>query len=143
MHARETRAAGRSVPVLAADQSIACGDNLCNDTRDWETLKAKRMSRGLGRVSAVVLAAFRRKSIWKTSELCRLVYKTDRIEKKHRVAVLRALRTLLVRREVKIRRFRPTGERVELEWFDEQRFGRPTHSSAVDPPKSLIGRRRR
>jgi hypothetical protein len=102
------------------------------------------MSRGLGHVSAVVLAAFRRKprEIWKTSELCRLVYKTDRIEKKHRVAVLRALRVLAVRGEVKIRRFRPTGERAEHEWFDEEWRGRPKHSSALDHPQSVIGRRR-
>src|SRR5262249_33440820 len=92
-------------------------------------LTASRMSRRLGRVSAVVLAAFRRKprEIWKTSELCRLVYKTDRIEKKHRVAVLRALRILAVRGEVKIRRFQPTGERAEHEWFDEEWCGRPKH----------------
>jgi hypothetical protein len=41
------------------------------------------MSRGLGHVAAAVLAAFHRRPrhIWKTSELCRSVYATDRIER--------------------------------------------------------------
>jgi hypothetical protein len=103
------------------------------------------MSRGLGHVAAVVLAAFRQRprGIWKTSELCRLVYEVDQIEKKHRVSVLRALRILVARGEVKIRRFQPIGERAEHEWFNEDWHGRPKYSSALDHHRSPSAKRRR
>jgi hypothetical protein len=67
------------------------------------------------------------------------VYPAERIEKKHRVAVLRALRTLVVRREIKIRGFWPHGEKGDFEWFDENAFGRPTNSFEI----SVKGRPKR
>jgi hypothetical protein len=57
------------------------------------------MSRGLGRVAAELLSIFLKESahFHPTSELCKRVYRITNVEKKHRVAVLRAMQTLVER----------------------------------------------
>ena len=64
----------------------------------WETLNSEwQLSRGLGAV-ALKLKAFmdqRPTQSFLTSDFCRYVYPGQEVQKKHRVSVLRALRTLV------------------------------------------------
>ena len=56
------------------------------------------MSRGPGRIERAIydLFADHPEGAWTTEDLCRRVYPTaNRIEKKHRVAVLRAVKTIM------------------------------------------------
>jgi len=56
-------------------------------------------------------------STFSTSELCRAVYLRQVVQKKHRVAVLRALRTLVKREKLEIWSFALQHEKTDLEWF--------------------------
>src|SRR6266403_746188 len=53
-----------------------------------------------------------------TSELCKRVYRVTKIEKKHRVAVLRAMQTLVERDAVSIWRVRLESKKSDDEWFN-------------------------
>jgi hypothetical protein len=91
------------------------------------------MSRGLGWVALklrniLVSGSVR---VFTTNELCQLVYRVNRAEKKHRVAVLRALRTLVDRNEVPVWRFIPRYERADAGWFNPNRVGKPRHSAPL------------
>ena len=58
------------------------------------------MSRGPGRIERAIYDLFEGhpEGAWTTEDLCRLVYPAaDRIEKKHRVAVVRAMKTILAK----------------------------------------------
>jgi len=54
------------------------------------------MSHGPGHIQRTILALIdaHPDGAWTTSELCQLVYTVDQVDKKHRVAVLRALRRI-------------------------------------------------
>jgi hypothetical protein len=107
------------------------------------------VSRGLGHVTGKLRRIFREgpPRLFSTTDLCRAVYGISPIEKKHRVAVLRALRILVARREVPIRRFIPKYEKADAEWFNPSRVGIPTHSRDLEPSnrskqRAHSGRRR-
>src|SRR5262249_54169232 len=107
----------------------------------WETLNCPGgldVSRGLGHVTHKLRRLFRDgpAQLFSTSDLCRIVYGTTDIEKKHRVGVLRALRTLVARGEVPIRRFIPKYEKADAEWFNPNRVGIPTHSRDLEARSS-------
>ena len=56
------------------------------------------MSRGPGRIERAIYDLFEKhpEGAWTTEDLCRLIYPTaNRVEKKHRVAVLRAVKTIM------------------------------------------------
>ena len=54
------------------------------------------MSHGPGHVQRAILALMdaHPHGAWITAELCQRVYKVERVEKRHRVAVIRALRAI-------------------------------------------------
>ena len=70
-----------------------------------------------------------------TSELCKRIYRVADVEKKHRVAVLRAMQTLVDRGDVPISRVRLENEKSDDEWFNGRRPGVP-YSSPLRPRKS-------
>jgi hypothetical protein len=78
------------------------------------------MSRGLGRVAAELLSIFLKESadFHPTSKLCKRIYRVTHVEKKHRVAVLRAMQTLVERGDVSIWRVRLENEKSDDEWFN-------------------------
>lgn len=82
------------------------------------------MSKGLGRVQRKIMDAFGRSSdgYFSTSELCRLVYETDRIEKKHRVAVTRALRNLARGELPYLWKWELPYEQTDDIWYDYKRL---------------------
>ena len=59
------------------------------------------MSRGPGRLERAIAHVFNSEpdNAFTTEDLCRRVYQVEQVEKKHRVAVLRAARNLLRRRD--------------------------------------------
>lgn len=95
------------------------------------------MSRGLGRVAAELLSIFLKESadFHPTSELCKRIYHVADVEKKHRVAVLRAMQTLVDRGHVPISRVRLENEKSDDEWFNGRRTGVP-YSSPLRSRKS-------
>jgi hypothetical protein len=95
------------------------------------------MSRGLGRVAAKLLSIFVEEpaAFHPTSALCKRVYGVANVEKKHRVAVLRAMQTLVERADVSIWRVRLESENSDDEWFNGRRTGVP-YSSPLRSRKS-------
>jgi hypothetical protein len=95
------------------------------------------MSKGLGRVAAELLSIFVKEpaDFHPTSELCKRVYRITNVEKKHRVAVLRAMQTLVERGDVSIWRVRLENEKSDDEWFNGRRSGVP-YSSPLRSRKS-------
>lgn len=95
------------------------------------------MSKGLGYVARSLHLIFVAgpPKLHSTSELCRIIYKTKHVEKKHRVAVLRALRTLVERNAVPIWCFVPKYEKADVEWFNPHIVGRPKYSRPLQPRK--------
>jgi hypothetical protein len=77
------------------------------------------MSRGPGRVEKQLSEIFLKnpKQGVSTSELCRKVYRTNQVKKKHRVSVLRALDRMSKRSRVNVWRAVLRGSRDDL-WFD-------------------------
>jgi hypothetical protein len=97
------------------------------------------MSSGLGRVAAELLSIFLKESadFHPTTELCKRIYRVTDVEKKHRVAVLRAMQTLVDRGEISISRVRLENEKSDDEWFNGHRTGVP-YSSPLRPRKSSL-----
>jgi hypothetical protein len=95
------------------------------------------MSRGLGAVAAKLLSIFEKESsdFHPTSELCKRVYRITKVEKKHRVAVLRAMQTLVDRGDISISRVKLKKEKSDDEWFDGRRTG-VAYSSPLRSRKS-------
>lgn len=93
------------------------------------------MSRGPGAIESRLAAIFREKpsGVFATSELCSLVYGIGRVQKKHRVSVLRALKrisgkpskTLALWREVQF------GEKSDDHWFNHRYY--PTRNPDCVP----------
>jgi hypothetical protein len=87
------------------------------------------MSKGLGPVAKALQAIFEKESgVLTTSELCSLVYETSRVEKKHRVAVLRSLRVLVERTRLEIWQIKLAHEKSDDEWFNRRRAVAPRYS---------------
>ena len=97
------------------------------------------MSRGLGRVAAELLSIFAKEpaDFHSTSELCKQVYRVTTVEKKHRVAVLRAMQTLVDRGDLSIGRVRLKSEKSDDEWYNGRRTGVP-YSSPIRSRKSPL-----
>ena len=99
------------------------------------------MSRGPGRVEESLRALFRDQpdGIFTTAELCRDVYGRRRIDKKHRVAVLRALKSLARRSMPTLWRTVRRYERSDDLWFDHRKYAKRSADSASAlrprPPK--------
>lgn len=85
------------------------------------------MSRGLGKVGARIKEIFEEApaASFSTSELCKLVYRTDPVLKKHRVAVLRALRSLARREAAEIWFIVLRHEKADTEWLGKRCPYRP------------------
>jgi hypothetical protein len=77
------------------------------------------VSKGPGHVEQRILQIFAKqpKGLFTTRELCRRVFKTGRIEKKHRVSALRALKSLSRRSDLNIWRLAWKGQRDDR-WFN-------------------------
>lgn len=82
------------------------------------------MSRGAGKVQRVIRDAFERTDfpVFDTSELCRIVYGTQVVEKKHRVAVIRALKGLAKGSLPSLWQWQPEFEKTDLVWYDYSRL---------------------
>jgi hypothetical protein len=107
---------------------------------DWETLKFSdgivTMSRGPGHIEAKLLQLFSNQpvAILTTAEICRLVYETTQVDKKHRVAVVRALKRLGRRSMPTLWRMVLRHERSDDVWFDHRSF--PKRSADCAPAVS-------
>jgi hypothetical protein len=82
------------------------------------------MSRGLGRVQRVMLDAFEsaNRPAFDTSELCRMAYGEMHVQKKHRVAVIRALRALAKECLPSLWVWEPEHEKADAVWYDFKRL---------------------
>jgi hypothetical protein len=107
-----------------------------------ETLSAgeQNVSRGPGRIETSLRQLFldQPEGIFTTAELCRHAYRQARIEKKHRVAVLRALKSLARRSMPSLWRTVRRFERSDDLWFDHRRYPKRSRDSA-----SVLARRPR
>ncbi|APO56903.1 hypothetical protein BD122_41455 [Bradyrhizobium diazoefficiens] len=88
---------------------------------------ARQMSRGLGKIGARIKEIFEGAptASFSTSELCKLVYRTEPVLKKHRVAVLRALRTPARRQNAEIWFLVLHHEKTDTEWLGKRYPFRP------------------
>jgi len=82
------------------------------------------MSKGPGRVQRRIMDAFAQSAdgYFSTSELCRIVYETEKIEKKHRVAVTRALRKLAYTALPNLWKWELPHEQTDDIWYDCNRL---------------------
>jgi hypothetical protein len=90
------------------------------------------VSRGPGRIEKSLRSLFRDQpdGIFTTAELCRDVYGRRGIEKKHRVAVLRALKSLARRSMPTLWRTVRRYERSDDLWFDHRKYAKRSTDSA-------------
>jgi hypothetical protein len=96
------------------------------------------MSRGLGRIAQELRRIFNENPTkpFRTSLLCQLVYGVEQVEKKHRVSVLRAIRTLVSRGKVQIAGWVPRFEKDDVEWFNFRILELPTNAFALRPRRT-------
>lgn len=97
------------------------------------------MSRGLGRVQAHIKELFiaNPRAIYSTEDLCLLVYGVERVDKKHRVAVLRALKSLARRSMPNLTRAVLNNERNDS-WYDVREWPvRNLRSDRATAPRPL------
>lgn len=82
------------------------------------------MSRGPGRIQRELLAIFERADhpAFDTGQLCRQIYPGQAIEKKHRVAVIRALKSLAQGPLQNLWKWTPEFEKADAVWFDHSRI---------------------
>jgi hypothetical protein len=80
------------------------------------------MSRGPGRVQQQLIEIFSKKpkAAFSTEQLCRKVFRTENVQKKHRVSVLRALKRMSATAMPDLWRRSIRGNRDD-EWFDYYR----------------------
>jgi hypothetical protein len=100
------------------------------------------VSRGLGHVTLMLRSILvdGPAEVFSTTELCMSVYGSRvRVQKKHRVAVLRGLQTLVDRGAVPIWRFNPMYEKADAGWFNPTLVGKPKHSTPLQPKKRRRG----
>jgi hypothetical protein len=91
------------------------------------------MSKGLGHVALQLRSIFLDESpdFFPTTMLCQRIYRITVVEKKHRVAVLRGMKSLAERGEVNIWRLKLKREKADDEWFNGSRISAPRHSSPL------------
>jgi hypothetical protein len=89
------------------------------------------MSRGLGKVQIIIKELFKEdpRAIYSTERLCCLVYGVDQVDKKHRVAVLRAIKSLARQSMPYLARAVHNNERNDS-WYDWREW--PTRSLKFD-----------
>lgn len=94
------------------------------------------MSRGAGKIERFIsdLFADDPKRIESTADLCRAIYGVEAVEKKHRVAVLRALKSICRKSMPFLTRRVALGERFGDSWFDAREY--PLRGGDVAPAKS-------
>jgi hypothetical protein len=103
----------------------------------WETLKMQWavcgvcMSKGPGAVERKLRDIFVKepKGVFTTEVLCRRVYQVKKVQKKHRVAVLRALKRLAIRSMPTLWRRVQKHERDDA-WYDYRSFPSRTDDRA-------------
>jgi hypothetical protein len=90
------------------------------------------MSKGPGHIEAKLVQLFSNqpRAILTTAEICRRVYATPQVDKKHRVAVLRALKRLGRRSMPTLWRMVQKYERSDDLWFDHRSFPKRTNDCA-------------
>lgn len=99
------------------------------------------MSRGAGRIEIFIrdLFAADPTRIESTTDLCRAVYGIATVEKKHRVAVLRAIKSISYKSMPSLTRQVALYERVDDFWFDSRahplRGRNVAPATAARPPK--------
>jgi len=83
--------------------------------------------------------------VFSTSDLCRRIFRTDHLEKKHRVSVLRAMKRLAEHSLLDIWRTAKEGDQDDT-WFDRRIWKNPKktppHSARANkarPPKTRRG----
>jgi len=143
-------AAGRRNGIVVRDRCATAWPTVsrfadltpCTRAPLWETLSAaeQNVSRGPGWIETSLRQLFldQPEGIFTTAELCRHVYARSRIEKKHRVAVLRALRSLARRSMPTLWRTVRRFERSDDLWFDHRAYAKRSRDSA-----SVLARRPR
>ena len=91
------------------------------------------MSKGLGRVELQLRSVCLDEppDFFPTTMLCQRIYGISNVEKKHRVAVLRGMKSLAERGEVNIWRLKLKREKSDDEWFNGNRISAPRHSSPL------------
>jgi hypothetical protein len=89
------------------------------------------MSRGAGRVQRMVLQLFLDdpNGVFSTAYICQHVYGRKRVQKKHRVAVLRALRLIAAHDMPELWRAAQRHERSDI-WFDHRFHPKDSSDSA-------------
>ena len=96
------------------------------------------MSRGLGKVQRILIAAFADNPgvLLDTAQLCQEVYGVDVVEKRHRVAVIRALKRLATTHMPGLARRVLEFEKSSDVWFDTRAFQPlPSASAGAGEPR--------
>lgn len=95
------------------------------------------MSRGPGSVERKLLSVFAvdPRGVFTTEELCYRVFRISKVDKKHRVSVLRALKRLGQTSMPTLWRAVPRGQRDD-EWYDRRYYpGRKPNSASAAKPR--------
>lgn len=95
------------------------------------------MSRGPGFVERTLLSVFAvdPRGVFTTEELCYRVFRISKVDKKHRVSVLRALKRLSQTSMPTLWRAVPRGQRDD-EWYDRRYYpGRKPNSASAAKPR--------
>ncbi len=101
------------------------------------------MSRGPGRVQQILLATFAKNpgASPDTAELCRAVYGVAEVQKRHRVAVIRALKRLAETRMPDLARRVQELEKSSDVWFDRRGLSTlPSVSASAREPRPTRSR---
>jgi hypothetical protein len=106
---------------------------------DWETLKlTTSMSGGPGKVQRILMAMLADNPCkpFDTTELCKAVYGVAKVEKRHRVAVIRALKRLACTCMPELARRVQKLEKASDIWFDRRSFqAMPSASAGAGEPR--------
>ena len=94
------------------------------------------MSRGPGWVLRQILKTFEgaEHPAFETKELCKIIYNCEVVEKRHRVAVIRALRSLSEGPLPSLWKWAPEFEKADTVWFDHRRL--PLRGKTRSPVQS-------
>jgi hypothetical protein len=101
------------------------------------------MSRGPGRVQRILLAEFGGNpgALFDTVQLCRAVYGVAVVEKRHRVAVIRALKRLAATRMPDLARRVLELEKASDVWFDRRGLtAMPSAAARATEPRPIRSR---
>jgi hypothetical protein len=94
------------------------------------------MSKGPGYIQRQLIDLFARKRLFRTKDLCREVFRVKYVRKKHRVAVLRALKGMAKTGKLNIWRAVEKNSRDDF-WFDYDRSLRKPliNTASADKPR--------